>query len=187
MNDPYKTVCDGCPPKCLECSFGEGQGSPTCMTLSEAGVEHATSKGGYTTIEELVIHKGYWRATNTSTNILRCFNTKACKGGLTGASDYCSRGYEGPCERSEQYHSKAIILEAAVSFGIYRLKCPSRCSFRHFRGVLKWKEHRFRQPQCVRSFSFDDIPFKSNTTSRALLISGVLRDHILRREWGQEN
>ncbi|CAN0463794.1 unnamed protein product, partial [Ascophyllum nodosum] len=95
-DDTFKTVCDGCPDVCLGCSFGNTQGSPRCTFLSEAGMEHATSKGGNTTVEKLQIHKGYWRATSTSRDIYKCFNTKACTGGLTGASNYCLPGYEGP-------------------------------------------------------------------------------------------
>ncbi|CAM9855884.1 unnamed protein product, partial [Ascophyllum nodosum] len=96
LDDTFKTVCDGCPDICLGCSFGNAQGSPRCTFLSEAGMEHATSKGGNTTVEKLQIHKGYWRATSTSRDIYKCFNTKACTGGLTGASNYCLPGYEGP-------------------------------------------------------------------------------------------
>ncbi|CAN0445647.1 unnamed protein product, partial [Ascophyllum nodosum] len=95
-DDTFKTVCDGCPDVCLGCSFGNAQGNPRCTFLSEAGMEHVTSKGGNTTVEELQIHKGYWRATSTSRDIYNCFNTKACTGGLTGASNYCLPGYEGP-------------------------------------------------------------------------------------------
>ena len=65
-------------------------------------MEHATSKGGNTTVEKLQIHKGYWRATLTSRDIYKCFNTKACMGGLTGASNYCLPGYEGPCEHGSR-------------------------------------------------------------------------------------
>ena len=49
------------------------------------------------TVEDLVIEKGYWRATATSTSVLECYNGDACLGGLTTGS--CAEGYEGPCER----------------------------------------------------------------------------------------
>ena len=97
-DDIFETVCGGCPDICPGCSFGNVQATPTCTLLTEAGMEHATSKGGNTTVKELQIHKGYWRATNTSRDIYKCFNTKACTGGLTGESEYCLPGYEGPCE-----------------------------------------------------------------------------------------
>ncbi|CAM9695055.1 unnamed protein product, partial [Ascophyllum nodosum] len=94
--DLFETVCNGCPDVCAGCSFGQEQRSPTCTYLSEAGVEHATSEGGATTLWEIRIHEGYWRSTNTSTDVYECFNTKACAGGLTGASNFCLSGYEGP-------------------------------------------------------------------------------------------
>lgn len=63
-------------------------------------MEHTKSSGGNTTIEGLEIDPGYWRATKTSRKVLACYNTEACKGGVTGAVDYCRAGYEGPCETS---------------------------------------------------------------------------------------
>ena len=45
-----------------------------------------------------MLEAGYWRTTNTSRNVLACFNEKACLGGVTGNPGYCSDGYEGPCE-----------------------------------------------------------------------------------------
>lgn len=98
--NPFKTVCNGCLTSCLGCSFNGEKGSPICTSLLDAGIEHATSQGGTTTLEGLRIQRGYWRAINTSRNILKCFNTKACTGGLTGSPNYCSQGYEGLCELS---------------------------------------------------------------------------------------
>ncbi|CAN0368688.1 unnamed protein product, partial [Ascophyllum nodosum] len=96
-DDIFQTVCTGCHDSCTECTFKkEQQGSPTCISLSQVGIEHATSRGGTTTVEQLKIDKGHWRATNTSTLVFECYNTKACGGGVTGASDYCLPGYEGP-------------------------------------------------------------------------------------------
>lgn len=46
----------------------------------------------------LTIDPEYWRATNTSVNVLGCYHGDACLGGLTGSSSYCLAGYEGPCE-----------------------------------------------------------------------------------------
>ncbi|CAN0402628.1 unnamed protein product, partial [Ascophyllum nodosum] len=84
VEDPFTVVCDGCPnTSSVGCSFGEKPRGPTCTSLPEAGIEHASSQGGITTIEGLYILKGYWRATNTSPNVKRCFNTKACSGGMT--------------------------------------------------------------------------------------------------------
>ncbi|CAM9398277.1 unnamed protein product, partial [Ascophyllum nodosum] len=96
-DDIFKTVCNGCLDSCTGCIFEEEQqGSPTCTSLSQAGIEHTKSSGGTTTVEQLKIDEGYWRATNTSTLVYECFNTKACGGGVTGALDYCLPGYEGP-------------------------------------------------------------------------------------------
>lgn len=48
-------------------------------------------------METLKLDPGYWRATDTSKVILSCYNEDACEGGAT-VTDYCSAGYEGPCE-----------------------------------------------------------------------------------------
>lgn len=90
----FEAVCIGCPNVCEECHLEENV--PTCVSLSEAGVEHAYSTGGVITVEELVIQEGYWRATETSMNVLECYNRGSCLGGV-GSGD-CSLGYEGPCE-----------------------------------------------------------------------------------------
>lgn len=71
---------------------------PGCISLADARIEHASSGGGVTTIEELEIDQGYWRATPISTHALECYNGDACRGGLTGADDYCSEGYHGACK-----------------------------------------------------------------------------------------
>lgn len=60
--------------------------------------EHSDSNGINVTIEFLDIEAGYWRATNTSDEILECYNTDACLGGITGEAAFCLEGYEGPCE-----------------------------------------------------------------------------------------
>ena len=94
MDELFETVCNGCPGTCAGCSFGDVQDSLTCTAV----MEHSTSEGGITTVEGLRIQEGYWRAAKTSTNVYKCFNTKACAGGLTGTSEFCRVGYEGPCE-----------------------------------------------------------------------------------------
>lgn len=92
--DVFGTVCTGCPEPCDDCIFDTL--APKCVTLSAAGIAHASSPGSETTIEDIVIDKGYWRATNTSTSILECYNEDACPGGITTGK--CNTGYEGPCE-----------------------------------------------------------------------------------------
>lgn len=111
-------VCSGCP-TCLGCSFGDAKGVPTCTSLTQAGVEHASSDGGTTTVKQLHIDKGYWRATSTSTNVKECFNTEACTGGMTGSSDFCLQGYEGPCERG------LSVLHDLVHFETILNRIPS--------------------------------------------------------------
>ena len=91
----YDTVCKGCDTLCTECPIKDKE--PICLDE----LEHSNSTGGSTTLESLLIERGYWRATNTSTNILACYNSDACLGGLTGEQGYCSKGYEGPCENKE--------------------------------------------------------------------------------------
>ena len=71
---------------------------PQCISMSDAGIEHASSIGGISAIEELDIDQGYWRATTDSIYILQCYNPDACKGGMTGTADFCEKGYQGPCE-----------------------------------------------------------------------------------------
>ena len=67
-----------------------------CISLLDAGVKHATSSYGI--VEKLNIARGYWRATNKSREIFKCFNEQACKGGIASkTSDYCMDGFKGPC------------------------------------------------------------------------------------------
>lgn len=99
--DIFETVCNGCGETCHDCRFDGQQAAPICISLEEAEVEHGTSHGGFTTVEELFIEPGYWRATNLSTNILECYNSVACPGGITSGS--CEPGYEGPCESLRRF------------------------------------------------------------------------------------
>lgn len=93
----HDKVCDGCPTNCT-CTFKEPGLAPQCISLVDAGIEHAYSNGGLSTVEDLFIFKGYWRSTNTSTIVRKCYNPIACPGGLTTGN--CSSGYKGPCECS---------------------------------------------------------------------------------------
>lgn len=90
-------MCDGCEP-CQDCvvdGFGTQECVPEYEHTSSAGVDGA---GNSVVLQGLEIDSGYWRATNTSTSILPCWNEDACAGGLTDAADYCDSGYTGPCE-----------------------------------------------------------------------------------------
>ncbi|CAN0600455.1 unnamed protein product, partial [Laminaria digitata] len=52
-----------------------------------------------TTIATLSLDKGYFRTSNESDVILKCFHQNACVGG-SDAANYCEPGYTGPCENS---------------------------------------------------------------------------------------
>ena len=67
---------------------------PTCTAI----FENAWSDGANTSIEDIHIDPGYWRATETSDIILACYNEDACLGGITGEVGYCREGYYGPCK-----------------------------------------------------------------------------------------
>lgn len=92
MDVQFETVCQGCDTQCRGCTI-EGK-EPIC---SDA-LDHSSSAGVNATIEFLSIDPGYWRATNTSTDVLACYSGKACVGGVTGRKEYCHTGYEGPCK-----------------------------------------------------------------------------------------
>lgn len=85
-------VCNGCGTECPGCVFDGGV--PLCIDQ----IDNSYSSGGNVTLETLTILPGYWRATNTSPNVLACFKAAACRGGITGTPGYCDTGYEGPCE-----------------------------------------------------------------------------------------
>lgn len=52
--------------------------------MCTAAMEHAFSAGGTDTLAMLSIERGYWRATPSSEEVLACFNSDACLGGVTG-------------------------------------------------------------------------------------------------------
>lgn len=92
--DAYGAACNGCQAVCDDCV--EPPLVPQCTDV----MLNTASEGGPITLEMVSIDKGYWRATNSSREVLACFNADACVGGLTGTADYCLEGYEGPCECS---------------------------------------------------------------------------------------
>lgn len=71
---------------------------PTAEPACKEALEHTTSSGVGVKLETLIIEAGFWRATNTSTILLECYNTEACEGGITGSVTFCKTGYTGPCE-----------------------------------------------------------------------------------------
>lgn len=77
--------------------------------------EHSSAAGGNATIEPLPIDPGFWRATNTSTDVLACLNAKACFGRVMGRDEYCHTGYEGPGKHGDvkvTYFARSTLGEA---------------------------------------------------------------------------
>lgn len=101
QGERYEIVCNGCDIECEGCTIKDEHFTPVCLDL----LDHTQSKDGTATLETLVLDSGYWRATNSSWNILACFNEKACRGGVTGNPDYCLTGYQGPCEQHSNFHA----------------------------------------------------------------------------------
>ena len=89
-------MCDGCgaQEKCLRCIVKDSNHIPVCSEV----IDHTDNQDGTATLETLVLEAGYWRTSKSSRQIMACFKKDACRGGLTGNPDYCSTGYEGPCE-----------------------------------------------------------------------------------------
>ncbi|CAN0158408.1 unnamed protein product, partial [Ascophyllum nodosum] len=91
-NNVFDVLCNGCEEPCQGCHFERQSLSPFC---SQA-IKNTNSPGGLTTVELVMIDPGYWRATLSDQEVLPCYNTDACLGGLTGATDFCLEGYQGP-------------------------------------------------------------------------------------------
>lgn len=94
--DPFEAICDGCLTACEGCVFAE----PLLAPIFTEVVAHSASSGGKTILGALSIERGYWPATNSSEMVLACYHADACLGGVTGTSDYCLEGYEGPCKNA---------------------------------------------------------------------------------------
>lgn len=93
----YLIDCEGCGAwgLCENCNLTGDTRVPVCAVV----LDHSTSPAATGTLEELELEPGYWRATNTSKIVRPCYNGYACVGGAA-VTEYCSEGYEGPCERS---------------------------------------------------------------------------------------
>ena len=91
----YDSDCLGCTAwaSCTYCSVVGDYRVPMCMTT----LEHTTSRALSGTLETLSLERGYWRVSDTSKIILKCYREAACAGGST-FKDYCSSGYDGPCK-----------------------------------------------------------------------------------------
>ena len=128
VDNPFEAICDGCEIECTNCVFSEGTVEPVCFIV----LDHSKSIGGQTTLEDISIEDGFWRATTTSKEILQCHNEDACLGGVTGSEGYCEVGYEGPycsicsegyseslsfsCRKCSEDSSDAILTSLIVSF-----------------------------------------------------------------------
>ena len=128
VDNPFEAICDGCEIECTNCVFSEGTVEPICSIV----LDHSMSIGGQTTLEDISIEDGFWRATTTSKEILQCHNEDACLGGVTGSEGYCEVGYEGPycgicsegyseslsfsCRKCSEDSSDAIFTSLIVSF-----------------------------------------------------------------------
>lgn len=97
MSSVLDTVCKCCGIKCSICTF-EGK-----ELISFGGVRQSTSTGSNTRLESLLIERGDWRATNTSMDILACYNTEACFGRLTGGKATAAKATRGYASSGELY------------------------------------------------------------------------------------
>lgn len=104
------TLCQGCKTECQTCE------APGEIPVCRGQIEHTVSAGGNTTLENLWIEPGFWRASNSSELILSCYNEDACLGGTTKEDGYCQDGYEGPCERRCLQSFDTIRGHAARTF-----------------------------------------------------------------------
>lgn len=66
---------------------------PLCALMPH-GVDDSTDG---VTLESLDLEEGFFRMSTTSHAVLECYQEEACRGG-TEVTNYCSGGYEGPCE-----------------------------------------------------------------------------------------
>ncbi|CAN0218885.1 unnamed protein product [Ectocarpus sp. 4 AP-2014] len=87
---PYEVACDACRPvECSTCTTS----NPDEVELCEPVIEHTSSPTRNGTLETLDLERGYWRSSNTSTEIRECYEVDSCVG---GAGDLCAVGYDGP-------------------------------------------------------------------------------------------
>lgn len=53
------------------------------------------------TLATLEVLPGFYRSSETSTDIRECFHKQACEGG-SAVGTYCAEGYIGPCEEAKR-------------------------------------------------------------------------------------
>lgn len=88
---------------CARCSTGgfdvkpdtsvQVGGLPVCEKVPPG----ATASFSGTTVETLVLEKGYYRTSNQSQVVTKCHRAGACTGG-TVPDTICAVGYRGPCK-----------------------------------------------------------------------------------------
>lgn len=88
----------------------------TSVPKCTAAMEHTTCSTKGKTLSTIVIDAGYWRATESSRDVLECYNPASCLGGVTGAPGNCKEGYEGPCEYSFPLISVLMLVFTACAF-----------------------------------------------------------------------
>ena len=69
-----------------------------CASIDDADGVDCDEPGA--TLSSLPIKSGYWRSSKESEVVLECIYSGACAGAteVSSSDDYCSTGYEGPCE-----------------------------------------------------------------------------------------
>lgn len=109
----FETTCFDCPDwdMCFGCTIESGDVTPVC----KVPLEHTSADAGDVTLKTLNIDAGYWRATNTSEEILACYNPEACSGGQTGADSFCASGYKGPCEGIREEATRLMLVVRSVN------------------------------------------------------------------------
>ncbi|GMI50917.1 hypothetical protein TeGR_g9836, partial [Tetraparma gracilis] len=94
------TSCIVCPPFQVGNDDGTGCTSMPGFYADDEGSVLGAPEGvrddvSGMTATTLDLEKGYWRATESSTEVLPCLTENHCKGGAE-PSELCSEGYEGP-------------------------------------------------------------------------------------------
>eukprot|EP00752_Nemacystus_decipiens_P012244 g10853.t1 len=93
----FLSVCARCSTDCKGESSGVIVADPAAVPVcDEVPTGARSAEDGGTTLETLELEAGYYRTSNTSHDVLECFQEVACKGGTDAADDgYCADGYAG--------------------------------------------------------------------------------------------
>jgi len=88
------------PSNCSAADVGPGPELPPCVAewKCKECPEHTRCDTPNVTLRELDVEEGYWRQSDFSSEIRRCYSAAACLGG-TNVSSQCADGHQGPyCE-----------------------------------------------------------------------------------------